>query len=349
MKKITQSLAVMAITFFCFNNTYAQDDFDELLETGIEDATKLIEGYVNPFMKGFGTGLGSGWYNTAKAHKSLGFDITANVSLAYIPDDDLFYNTLSLGLSENTRLINPADGRAPTMFGPDITVEYEYDPDPNGPMSSPQVITGPSGLGIEDEVGFNAVPVVMPQIGIGIVKNTDLKVRWLPEITIGDNGKLNLFGLGVLHDVKQHIPGMKNLPFDLSAFLGFTKVGTDIDLANGAMDPNGEPLEQRGEFKINTWTFQALISKKFSVLTLYGGLGFNKVKSELNMVGKYDINDDGDFEDSYEVNPLALDFKAGGPRLTAGMRLKLAILTLHADYTLQEYKTLTVGVGFSVR
>ena len=35
--------------------------------------------------------------------------------------------------------------------------------------------------------------------------------------------------------------------------------------------------------------------------------------------------------------------------MTAGMRLKLAIFTLHADYTVQKYDVLTVGFGFSVR
>jgi hypothetical protein len=35
--------------------------------------------------------------------------------------------------------------------------------------------------------------------------------------------------------------------------------------------------------------------------------------------------------------------------MTAGFRLKLAILTLHTDYTLQKYSCLTVGLGFAVR
>ncbi|MEL7003540.1 MAG: DUF6588 family protein, partial [Bacteroidota bacterium] len=48
-------------------------------------------------------------------------------------------------------------------------------------------------------------------------------------------------------------------------------------------------------------------------------------------------------------DPVNIEVSAGGPRITAGMRLKLAIFTLHADYTLQEYNTLSVGFGFNFR
>lgn len=340
MKKFTTKLMVAwAVLFFGFNQVKAQDDLDQLLEAGIEDASVLIEGYVDPFMVGFGTGLSNGWYNTAKAHKSLGFDLTVTANVAYVPDKDMFFNANGLNL-QTVELDDPAypDGNIPTMFGPDAETPTFRE------LNTGETFEGPSGLGIEDEIGFNAVPVPMAQIGIGIVKNTDLKVRWTPEIDIGDDGKFKLFGFGVLHDVKQHIPGLKNLPFDLSAFVGYTKMKTTIDFTNG--DPT---QNQTGDFEIRTLTVQGLISKKFSVLTFYGGLGFNRVRSDLGINGEYDINDDGDFNDANEVNPLSLEFKSGGPRMTLGMRLKLAILTLHADYTLQKYKTLTVGVGFSVR
>ena len=66
------------------------------------------------------------------------------------------------------------------------------------------------------------------------------------------------------------------------------------------------------------------------------------------MKGPYDINEDG-VAGTNEVDPLDLKFAASGFRSTAGFRLKLAVLTLHADYTLQKYKCLTVGLGISVR
>jgi hypothetical protein len=133
------------------------------------------------------------------------------------------------------------------------------------------------------------------------------------------------------------------MPFDLSGFVGFTNIKMTSTFQN---DPAGKP--ETGEFTINSTTVQALISKKFSVLTLYGGLGYNIAKSNLAMKGWYDINNNGT-KDTAEVDPLDLKFAASGPRATVGMRLKLAVFTFHGDYTLQKYKCLSVGFGIAVR
>ncbi len=184
---------------------------------------------------------------------------------------------------------------------------------------------------------------------IGIIKKTDVKIRWTPTIDVGDNGEFKLIGFGIMHDVKQHIPGIKALPFDLSAFVGFTDMSLEYDLAEET-DPSDNVNTDNGRaiFDVNTWSIQGMISKKFSVLTLYGGLGYNIAKAELSMRGDYTVTDDAGNSD-VRTDPIVLSSSASGPRLTAGFKLKLAILTLHTDYTLQKYNTLSVGVGFSVR
>ena len=94
---------------------------------------------------------------------------------------------------------------------------------------------------------------------------------------------------------------------------------------------------------MNSTTVQAVVGKKFSVITFYGGLGYNIAKSNIALKGNYDI-DGTNYKD-----PINLDFAASGPRATIGTRLKLAVFTFHADYTVQKYKCLTLGFGISVR
>ncbi|MEO1051680.1 MAG: DUF6588 family protein [Bacteroidota bacterium] len=319
----------------------AQDDFDQFLEAGVEDANVLLQAYMEPLVDGVQFGISNGWYNTAKPHKPFGIDITVTASAAFVPDEDLFYNFADLNLT-NVRLLNPSDGELPTFFGTDDesrTPEFEL-------VDQPGItFEGPLGINLEDEIGFTAIPVPMAQVGIGIFKNTDLKVRFIPEINFGteDEASFKMIGFGIMHDIKQHIPGLKLLPFDLSVFAGYTDVTTEIDLSG---DLTNQGFTQVGVYDINSFTFQGIISKKFSVLTLYGAVGFNTVRTNLKLLGEYDIDDDGAVD---LVDPIDLDFSAGGPRLTGGLRLKLAILTIHGDYTLQEYNTLTVGIGLSVR
>ncbi|UII29315.1 hypothetical protein LVD15_13060 [Fulvivirga maritima] len=67
MKKV---YLIVILSAFMSSLASAQDDLSNLIQAGTENANAMAEGYVQPFMKGFGTGLGSGWLNTAKAHKT---------------------------------------------------------------------------------------------------------------------------------------------------------------------------------------------------------------------------------------------------------------------------------------
>ncbi|MCG8385643.1 MAG: hypothetical protein MJA30_08895 [Cytophagales bacterium] len=332
------------VSLFCSYAGMAQEDLNQLLEAGLEDANTLVEGYVEPAMTGFGTSLANGWYNTAKAHRPAGFDLTITVNAAYVPDDDLFY-TPTL---QNTTLVS--GDRAPTIFGSDEDADiptYQYSYEEDG-VTFTGTFDGVGGINVKDAIGIQAVPVPMAQLGVGLIKNTDIKIRWTPEIDIEDDGTFKLIGFGILHDVKQHIPGIKMLPFDLSAFIGFTDISSEVTFEEEGSGSGVSTENGRATFDVNTWTFQGLISKQFSILTLYGGLGFNAVSSDLRLEGDYTVSNDSGESVTYS-NPINLSFSSGGPRLTAGARLKLAILTLHADYTLQEFNVLTVGLGFSFR
>jgi hypothetical protein len=134
----------------------------------------------------------------------------------------------------------------------------------------------------------------------------------------------------------------------LSGFVGYTKFKMNM----GFDDPNVE--NGKGVFEMNATTIQGVISKKISVLTFYGGVGYNIARSNLDMLGTYTLSSGidqtyGTPDDIKEKDPIQLDFTASGPRVTAGFRLKLAIFTLQADYTLQKYSCMSVGFGFNVR
>lgn len=317
----------------------AQSDLDQYLRAGIEDAEKLTESYISPLIKGFGYGTSNGWYNTAKAHQSFGVDFTINASAVFVPSEDKFY-TFRNSDYNNIRLADGQSGQLPTAFGPSSPgpelVSFDEDGNEIGRFNAPE------GVGFEEEIGVNAIPVPMLQLGIGLVKNTDLKLRYIPTTDFGD-GQVKLFGVGLMHDIKQWIPGVKLLPFDFSVLFGHTTLSATYDLTG-----NVKGKDQEGLFKARSMTIQGVISKKISVLTLYGAIGYNKVQSNINVNGEYVIEDDFNEEVYTFIDPIAMEVTDGGMRATAGLRLKFAIFTLHADYTLNKYPMATVGLGFSV-
>ena len=317
----------------------AQNDLEQLIKGGTADATKLIEGYAAPMLKSIGYGINQGWYNTAKTHKTLGVDLTVSVSAVYIPNTDLLYTVNNSDLStiklENTGsapVAANASGSVPTLFGPSTGPTYRI-------VSSNTTFIGPGGgIDLKGDLGIQAIPIPIANLGIGLPKGFDLKLRFVPELDFGD-GKFKLFGVGIMHDIKQYIPGVKELPFDLSAFVGYTNMKLTVGL-----DP--QRPDQKGVFEMSATTVQGLISKKMSVITVYGGLGYNIATSKLGIQGSYDMDRNGTFETK---DPVNVKTDANGPRVTGGLRLKLAVFTFHGDYTLQKYNTLTVGFGINVR
>jgi len=316
----------------------AQNDLDNAIQGSVADANYILKGYATPLMKVMGYGLNQGWYNTAAPHKVAGFDLTITGSAVYFPTSDLYYSVDNSKM-KNVAVVSPTPvggiASVPTIVGPDKAPTYQN-------TNTGAQFTGPAGLDVKGNIGGNYLPVPMVQLGFGLPKGIDIKLRYMPKTNIGDNGAINAFGLGVMHDIKQYIPGLKNLPFDLSGFVGFTKLKLDVGLDKSKPD-------QHAIFEANTTTIQGLISKKIAVLTVYGSLGYNIAKTNLAMLGNYEFQNPSPAPPTVVKDPVKFDVTSNGMRATGGLRLKLAIFTFHADYTLQKYNVLTVGFGINVR
>ncbi len=334
MKKIYISILALGLIV----STATAQNLDDFLEGGVQNANALLGNYLEPAFAGFGYALNSGWYNTGKPHKLLGFDITVGPSVAMVPSSAEFFKfnpseysgiTLEAPLNPNS----PYQNKLPTMFGPNLNADDLPFLVFNEGTDEEIRVTAPTGLGLDEVIPFNAVPAPYAQIGIGLIKNTELKLRLVPEQKT-DDFAIKMFGIGVMHDVKQWIPGMKNLPFDLSGFVGFNSMTTSVTIDSDQ--------DQSVEFNVKGTTVQGVISKKLLFLTVYGGVGFMSSKTDFKMLGTYEqLPNDPD--------PISFSSNNGGLRGNLGLRLKLLILTLHAEYALQEYNTLTAGVGLSIR
>ncbi len=355
----------LAVSLISVQESKAQD-FGEILSAGLDDANTYLENYAAPALNSFGNGMAGGWYNTAQTHKKLGVDLTISLNMAAIPDADKMFRFAEAGFTK-MQLSGDADGMIPTLVGGDPEAGSEIFIPANTSLQY-----GGETILLENEVRFpvaqgfslddvpviTGVPTPTFNLGIGLIKNTDLKLRLVPEQQF-DDVSFKMFGIGVMHDIKQWIPGMKALPFDLSGFFGTTKLTSTMGLTVDHVDSDGTTTttftgDGTAEFKTSATTIQVLASKKLAIFTPYIGIGVNMVKSSFDVLGDYEytVENSATSEDQ-QINfsdPVSLEFTgAGGPRATIGGRLKLAILTLHFDYTVQKYNTVSAGIGISVR
>lgn len=333
MKKL-----IILIFVFSAMISSAQIDLESILEGGVDDAQTFLKGYIQPVSRGFGNGVNGGWYSTAKPHKFLGFDIAVIANAAFVPttaktftfnNDDYSFIKLYEGNQTSVQL--------PTIAGSQDLADrplLEFS-DVNGNTIVSSTIPG---SGFEDEIGYNVVPSAMIQIGVGLFKNTDVKLRFIPKLSEPEF-EFSTFGIGVMHDLKQWIPFVKKLPFDVSALLAWNDVKSKVFL-----DSSNAP-SQALEMNTKTFLFQILASKKLSIFTLYGGLGTSSYDADINVLGTFEPSLGG----SILEDPININYKGSSMRANLGLSMKLLFLNLSADYSLQEYNVFSVTAGFSVR
>ena len=349
---IMKNLIFICTIFFGVNSTNAQELESILLAS--DDASLLLENYLNPVMKGLMTSMNNGWYTTAKTHKKFGFDITIGASASFTPDKDQMFQFVA----DQYEFISVSGGNTsiPTILSKDeteteinISVPYEGDKFKVGTFKMPG--------GIAKDLPANATPAPFVQVGLGLPFKTTVKLRLVPKTNFASDVEANLIGVGLQHDLTQYLGIVEKLPFSVSLFGAYTSASVEYAIKNDALTDRVSVTNGLAQFKLNTWTVQALGSLDFKIVSVYGGLGYNGGTSSFDIKGdyslSYDIQDSGQNNlsilDETITDPINLDFKTSGTRATIGARLNLAFFKIFADYTLQEYNTATVGVAFSFR
>ena len=248
----------------------AQSDLDNLIKGSTEDANYLVKGYITPALNTVGYGLNQGWYNTAKPHKVLGFDLTITAAAISIPSADLSYRVENSKLS-TIDLVTPTPtgggANVPTIFGSDVAPTYRF-------RAGGSTFQGAPGLNLDIPVAGTAVPIPMVQLGIGLPKGTDVKLRFFPNTGLGAGGRDGsidfLWRLGVQHHWSDlNVKGT----FDLDGNSATTVDRKDnpISISNSTSSAS---FTAGLRLKLAIFTFHGDYTfQKYNALTL--GFGFN--------------------------------------------------------------------------
>jgi hypothetical protein len=348
---------LMISLFFISLASYSQFKDVNFMRSAPADGAKYIQAYLTPWANAFGSGLNGGWYNTAKPHKFGGFDITTNVSVGMIPTSAETFDVTKIGLSSAISV--SGTGTASTAAGPN--------------SSSTQMSLNQSGVTLASfstpkGSGLKFLPVPMAQVGLGLPLGTEVKFRFIPKISIGD-GNISLWGVGLVHSLVQYLPGSKLLPFDVSLFGGYTKLQSNIPMslqpdpavAQNFTSPYSNVFtKQNLNFNQSALNISLIASLNLPVVTLYGGLGYCKTQTEIKVQGDFptpvlvtDPTVHVEYNNSGVTKGSAfpdIDIKNySGLRANIGLRLKLAVITIHADYTKAQYNVYSAGLGVSFR
>lgn len=363
IKSIITVFLISLLSFVYSNIAYSQEIHPEnIIRVGVEDSQTLLNEYLKPFRVGFGIGLNSGWQTSPKPHQKYGFDLRVTSTAALVPFKDMIFNVDNLDLQNLQLLDGPRS--TPTLFGRDITSarlgSYYTDPS-TGQTEELFDFEMPSGL------DFRYVITPMAQLTIGLIKDTDITIRFLPTLTIEDDLNFGIWGFGIQHGINQWYNPTDDL-LDISVQVGYTSVNSKLNIE---VEPEFDP-EQENSFSDDHWTgqnteFQSygftanlLAGRQYRFFTIYGGLGVQTSGTIIKANGAYpfvepinqsDYTPGGptkkitSLEDPYELKMM----NRVKPNVLIGARVRVAMIAISISYSFSEYQSLNAGVGISFR
>lgn len=341
MKKL---ILVFITVLFC-HNTHSQNQLEDLLAAGIEDAQRFASDYISPAAEGVIYNLSNGWVQSAEVKKPLKFEISVIGNVSFVKDE---HKSFTLNTNEYNNLYfrdGSSSKEVATAFGennPDVIV-YAIVTDDTGFFEEEVEFELPQGLASEN---VNMIPTVFLQARLGIFKATELKVRYFPKVDYEDV-KTGLIGVGLQHEFTQWLPADKVFPVAIAGFVGFTNLNGSYDFTDSQVI---EGANQQFEVTQNSWLFQLQASTKLPVINFYGGLGYVTGTSDFDVLGTYTVRGGTPLFESQNTfeDPFTVRNKVSGIKANIGTKLQLGFFGIFAEYNLAEYNTATVGIGFGI-
>ncbi|GLB49951.1 DUF6588 family protein [Neptunitalea lumnitzerae] len=334
---------LVAILLAWFSQTKAQD-YTSILATGMEASEAYTKQYLSPGAEALVYSINNGWFSTAEAKPVLGFEVSFIGNIATIKDEHRAFNFDVSGFEGLMFEDGTTSKEVASILGvisPDVTLEYTY-VDPSTGASTVVAIKLPESLTNEDVFDL---PSGYLQASIGVLKGTEVKFRVFPNVEINDY-QVGLIGFGVQHEFTKWLSEDRKFPIAISGLVAYSAMDAAYDLDNVSVV---EGSRQRVENKIDSWLFQSIFSTKLPVINFYAGLGYVIGNSHSNILGDYEVYDVQEGQNIMVTDPLSVENDFKGVRATLGTRLKLGFFRLHADYSIAEFNTASVGMSFGLR
>lgn len=335
MKKLFLTTVFLSVFF----TATAQENIEDLLAAGIDDAKRYAHGYLSPAFDGALYSITGGWFNSAETREPFRFSLSIIGSASLIKEKNKYF---TLNTSEYAYLQfqdGSASKEVATLFGdhPQPVVAYvEVD---DGMGGTAQVdITLPTGIAAGE---INMIPTAFLQAGMGLFMGTEVKLRFVPQLNY-EGAKLNFYGVGVQHEFTKWLVPEDRRKLSVAGLIAYTHLDGSYDFTDTQVVAGSE---QRFETDLNTWLFQLIASTKISMIHLYGGMGYSEGTSQTALKGTYEISE-GVLAGESITDPYALETRITGLHGTVGANVKLGVISINADYTIANFDHISAGLNF---
>ena len=292
-------------------------------------------------MKGAIYSSNGGWFNSAKVHKKLGVDLSLRLNASFVPSADQVFSI------SNLEYITSEANDLPTIIGSSRQEELIVTIPSDGILPEMKT-TIKSPKGIKSKLPLGAVPAPVLQLAIGIPFDTEVILRYSPEYH-RKGIDMSFKGLGIKHNLLQYFGPIDKFPINISALASFSKMKIDYDIQSfSSIKGSG----QVAQFSLNNYNLLLIASLDVLVVNFYTGFGFSGGDSSFKMLGQYDLEyqTESNIPITRSLNdPIDMNFNVSGYQTTIGAKFKFLIFSAYADFTFQNYNTLSTGISINFR
>ncbi|RZS91914.1 DUF6588 family protein [Aquimarina brevivitae] len=329
MKKLLLLWMVLVCTI-----TFGQNDIDQILEIGIENAQRFSQDYFDAPGESLINNMSNGWYNTAKVKKLWDFEVGFVGNLSFVREEKKNFildvnDYQDLSFSSGVTRVYVNNGFGMNTEGISVIIN-------EGQASQTEVVL-PDGFSGQE---INSVPGGFIQASIGLIHSTEIKLRFFPKYEIRENTKVQIYGVAFQHEITDWFFPTKRWPVRIASLLGYTNVKGFYDLTTASGVPGSE---QEITLNSNSWLLASIVSTKMKTLNFYGGIGYYFGSNEANLLGTYQIQN-GPFASTVVTDPIRVTGKAKGLKANIGARVAYGVFKANLDYSLQNYKNLSLGL-----
>lgn len=335
MKKVLILACVILV-----NLSHAQDNINDLLAAGINDAKRFSTDYIAPASDGLAYGINNGWFNNAKAPKRFSFELSIIGNVSFIKDDKKQFEMNVSDYENITFQDNSASKNVATALGhndPEITVIITFDDPIFGNQEAE--LTLPTGIASQN---FDIIPTGFLQASFSPFNGTQIKGRLVPKFD-NEDVKIGLYGFGIQQEFTSWLPKVKVFPVAVSGLVAYTNLQGSFNFTEaGLVDGSNQQIET----EVSTFLFQLIVGTKLKIVNFYGAVGYLTGESNTDLLGTYRVSNGVLFSEEI-VDPFSIKRDISGVRATVGANLKLGFFGLNADYSIGAFDSASLGINFS--
>jgi hypothetical protein len=289
----------------------------------------LVEGYTQPLITAFGTGISTGLFHSAYSHDFLGFDLSVRAMYIQIPNSARYFSgdvlVCSLGAEGIVCDTMELDSMS-TVFGPKSTTIV---PKTRNSIGIPPSIPG----------GFDVsyVAIALPQLNVGLFRGAEVAVRYMPFTYKGS--RVRFLGLGFKQELTR-LCGLRYAPVAVAFGGAYQEFGIKDSLGNQVVNSR-------------TWNLQFLVSKRIAVFEPFLGVGLERTRVFFPYEFNYELPDTlGGLPTDRITVTEEIDVELVSQneyRAIVGFSFNLGFFYLHYDYNIVPYSTHNAIFGISIR